>query len=451
MRPLISGRTSLPGFPKFEYMAAAAAPSAASQAQQAYQQNLQARAAVLGQAVDMWQPIFSQSISAPTPGTVLNIPVRQVGFTKRFLVKLTAVFSTNASTGTFVTTPIGLPNMLSQVVVNDLANYTRINTTGWHLWMLQSRKKAFWSGLASAGMASYQPNPGFYGQVYPTDFPGGLTTNVSNSNVNFENSWACMSGPSTVAAASTNNVATCFWELPLAYSDVDLRGAIYTSVVSATMNLQLTLNPNFFAPSGTADSTLSVYKGTAAGGIGTLTTLFVTVYQNYLDQLPFSSQGPILPASDLSKMYLLTNTSFTGLASGQDFPIVFPNFRAWQSLAIILDNAGTLSSGTDVNRIQLQTANLTNIWQFQDAGAPSASAPVIPLNTNALLNRLAMNTDWPAGMYWFDFRSRPVNTNNFGNMQLTVSPTNSTSTVLAGFEGIGIANQVISAGSIPGN
>src|ERR1700677_315615 len=172
-------------------MAQATAPSAASQAQQAYQQNLQARAAVLGNSVDMWQPIFTQAIATPTPGQVLNIPVRQVGFTKRFLVKITAQFSTG-STGAATLTTIGLPNMLSQVVVNDLANYTRINTTGWHLWMLQSRKKAFWSGLASAGMASYQPNPGFYGQVYPTDFPGGLTTNVSNTNVNFENSWACM-------------------------------------------------------------------------------------------------------------------------------------------------------------------------------------------------------------------------------------------------------------------
>jgi hypothetical protein len=237
-----------------------------------------------------------------------------------------------------------------------------------------------------------------------------------------------------------------FHELPLAYSDVDLRGAIYTSVVSATMNLQLTLNANLFATSG-QDATLSVYKAVGASTV-TLNNLFLTVYQNYLDQLPFSNQGPVLPALDLSKMYLLTNTSFTGLASGQDFPILFPNFRAWQSIAFILDNAGTLSSGTDTNRFQLQTANLTNIWQFQDAGAPAAN---IPLNTNALLNRFMLNTDWPAGTYLFDFRDRPINTNNFGNMQFTVNPTNSTSTLFVGFEGIGIANQVITAGSIPGN
>lgn len=425
---------------------AAQAPNASQQAANAYQQNMAARSAVLQAAVNMIQPIYTTAISGPTAGSVFNIPVRQVGFTKRFWVKVQLLFTTGA-TGVYDITNIGAPNLLSQIVVNDLSNYTRINTTGWHLWMLQSRKKSFMSGLASAGMASNQPNPGLYGQTYPTDFPGGVTTTPSDTSVNFLNSWKVNQAPS-VTAATTAYVAECWYEIPLAYSDTDLRGAIYTSVVSATMNLQLTLNPNIFVPSTTTDATLAVYKAAASGTTVTLNTLNLTVYQNYLDQLPFGSNGPILPASDLSKMYLLTNTSFTGLASGQDFPVVFPNFRSWQSLALILDNAGTLSSGTDTNRFQLQTANLANIWQFQEAGAPAST---VPLNGAALLNRLAMNTDWPAGLYWFDFRDRPINTNNYGNMQFTVNPTNSTSTLFAGFEGFGIANQVIQAGSIPSN
>lgn len=447
MRPMIAGR-ALPGLPKFEFHATPQA-SASSQQQSAYSQNMGARSAVLAQALNMWQPISTQALATPGLGSVYNIPVRQVGFTKRFLIKATMAFTTGA-TGIFDTTAIGMPNLWSQVVVNDLSNYTRINTTGWHLWMLASRKKAFFSGLASGGAATYQPNPGLYGQTYATDFPGGVTTTPGSAFVNFMNSWGCMAAPS-VTANSTAYTATVFHELPLSYSDVDLRGAIYTSVVSATMNLQLTLNPNFFVNSTVTDATLSVYKGSAAGSTMTLNTLNLTVYQNYLDQLPFSNQGPVLPALDLSKMYLLTNTSFTGLASGQDFPIAFPNFRAWQSLAVILDNAGVLSSGTDISRIQLQTANLTNVWQFQEAGATGNGGASLPLNTQALFNRFAMNADWPAGMFWFDFRDRPINTNNFGNMQMTLAPGNSTSTVFAGFEGIGIANQVITAGSIPGN
>ena len=163
-------------------------------------------------------------------------------------------------------------------------------------------------------------------------------------------------------------------------------------------------------------------------------------FQNYLDQLPFTSQGPVLPAQDLSKMYLLTNTSLTGLTSGQDFPIPFPNFRAWQSLSMIYDDAGTLTSGTDISLFQLQTANLTNVWQFDPKMA-------------ALRTRIALKNDWPAGTYMFDFRDKPINTNNFGNMQMTIRPStvNTGANVLLGFEGIGIANQVITAGSIPGN
>src|ERR1700733_6156102 len=177
MRPIL-GNKALPGLPRFEFYAAAAPSSAAQQQQNAYTQNMAARQAVLGQALNMWQPISSSVNAAPTAGAVFNIPVRQVGFTKRFLVKSTLQFTTGA-TGTYNTTAIGMPNLWSQVVVNDLSNYTRINSTGWHLWMLGTQKKGFFSGLASGGMASYQPNPSLYGQTVATDFPGGIATNVA--------------------------------------------------------------------------------------------------------------------------------------------------------------------------------------------------------------------------------------------------------------------------------
>jgi hypothetical protein len=165
----------------------------------------------------------------------------------------------------------------------------------------------------------------------------------------------------------------------------------------------------------------------------------VTVHQNYLDQLPFTNNGPILPAQDLSKMYLLTNTSFTGLTTGQDFAIPFPNFRAWQSLAVIYDNAGTRTYGTDISLFQLQTANLTNVWQFDP-------------QVQQVKQRNTIKNDLVPGMYMFEYRDKPINTNNYGNMQMTVRPSgtvNAGANLLVGFEGIGIANQVITAGSIP--
>jgi hypothetical protein len=108
---------------------------------------------------------------------------------------------------------------------------------------------------------------------------------------------------------------------------------------------------------------------------------------------------------------------------------------------MIYDNAGTVTAGTDISLFQLQTANLTNVWQFDPQMA-------------ALRTRITQKDDWPLGTYMFDFRDKPINTNNFGNMQFTVRPSgtvNAGANLLLGFEGIGVANQVITAGSIPGN
>jgi len=409
-------------------MAAPTQMSAAQAAAQAQQLNMAARVAVLQQALNMWQPIYSNTFSAVTPGTVINVPVRQVGFTKKFWIELAITLTITTDTAT-LNPQLGPANVLSNIVLNDLANYTRINTTGWHLWMLSCYKQGFFAGLAAGGMASFQPAPSVWGSCFTNDSP-----------MNAKSVFSVISATASIAA-STGTI-NMVYEVPCAYNDVDLRGAIYTSVVSATMNLQITVNPNFFQSSAATDVTTGVYKNSSATLTNdVITTLVVTVHQNYLDQLPFTANGPVLPAQDLSKMYLLTNTSMTGLTTGQDFPIPFPNFRAWQSLAMIYDNAGTVTAGTDISLFQLQTANLTNVWQFDPKMA-------------ALRTRIYMKDDWPQGTYLFDFRDKPINTNNFGNMQFTVRPTgavNAGANLLLGFEGIGIANQVITAGSIPGN
>ena len=402
--------------------------TAAQAAQQAQQQNMAARVAVLQQALNMWQPIYTNTFSAVTPGTVYNIPVRQVGFTKKFWIEVAITLTITTDTVT-LNPQLGPANIFSNITLNDLANYSRINTTGWHLWMLSCYKQGFFCGLAAGGMASFQPNPGVWGTCYTNDSP-----------MNAKSNFSVISAPSSISA--TTGTINMIYEVPCAYNDVDLRGAIYTSVVSATMNLQFTVNPSFFQATSATDVTTGVYKSnTSTLTNDVITTMVITVHQNYLDQLPVTNQGPVLPGQDLSKMYLLTNTSLTGLTINQDFPIPFPNFRAWQSLAMIYDNAGTVTAGTDISLFQLQTANLTNIWQFDTKMA-------------ALRTRIELKNDWPLGTYFFDFRDKPINTNNYGNMQFTVRPSttvNAGANVLLGFEGIGIANQVVTAGSIPGN
>jgi hypothetical protein len=399
----------------------AAQMSPQQQAQIAYQQNMAARLAVLQMAQNMWQIISSQTLTNVAYGTVINIPIRQVGLTKRFLIEVAFTVAQSAAE-TQTLTKLGPANIFSNVTLNDLSNYTRVNTTGWHLFMLACMKQAFFSGPAGQGSTNFQPAPSVYGAAYTNDSPIQAKAGAASINA-----------PASVTAAASGRM---FFEVPVSYSDADLRGAIYTSVVSATMYLQMTINPNFGIGSA-GDPTLSVYQSSTAS-LALINSMTITVYQNYLDQIPLGQNGPVLPAQDISKMYLLTNGSFSALVAGQDFPITFPNFRAWQSLSVLYDNAGVTNYGTDLTMFQLQTANLANIRQIDPA-------------TQLLFQRLALKDDFTAGAYYFDFRDKPINTNQYGNMQITFRPTASTGTLLVGYEGIGIANQVINAGSIPSN
>jgi hypothetical protein len=399
----------------------AAQMSAQQQAQVAYQQNMAARLAVLQMAQNMWQNIYSTTLTNVPYGSVINVPIRQVGLTKRFLIEVAFTVSQSAAE-TQTLTKLGPANIFSNVTLNDLSNYTRVNTAGWHLFQLACMKQAFFSGPAGQGQTNFQPAPSVYGAAYTNDSP-----------IQAKAGAAVINAPSPVTTAATGRM---FFEVPVAYSDADLRGAIYTSVVSATMYLQMTVNPNFGV--GTAgDPTLAVYQSSTAA-LALITSMTINVYQNYLDQIPLGQNGPILPAQDISKMYLLTNGSFSALTGGQDFPITFPNFRAWQSLCVMYDNVGVTNYGTDVSLFQLQTANLANIRQLDPF-------------TQLLFQRQALKNDFTAGSYYFDFRDKPINTNQYGNMQITVRPTASTGTLLVAYEGIGIANQVINAGSIPSN
>ena len=400
----------------------AQAMSAQQQAQMAYQQNMAARLAVLQMAQNMWQIISTTTVALPAYGTVFNIPIRQVGLTKRFLVEVAFTFAQSAAE-TQTLSKLGPANIFSNITLNDLSNYTRVNTAGWHLFMLACMKQAFFTGPAGQGKQDFQPAPSVFGTAYTNDSP-----------IQAKAGAAVISAPTPVTVAQSGRM---FFEVPVSYSDSDLRGAIYTSVVSATMYLQMTLNPNF-AVGSAGDDTLAVYKSSTATDLGKINSMTITVYQNYLDQIPLGQNGPVLPAQDISKMYLLTNGSFTGLVGGQDFPITFPNFRAWQSLMAIYDNVGVTSYGTDVSMFQLQTANLANIRQIDPF-------------TQLLFQRMMLKNDFTAGAYYFDFRDKPINTNQFGNMQITIRPSASTGTLFVGYEGIGIANQVINAGSIPSN
>lgn len=376
------------------------------------QSNQLARQLILQQAIDEWQSIYTATSTAGT-GAVINIPLRNVGLIKRLVVEVQAEI--NPPTGqTLTLTSLGGSNFFSNVVLTDLSNQTRINTSGWHLTAVSSAK-------------ARQP----YGSaITALDTPFGYGNN-------FQTTQYC---PPMIAAPVSANNCSLMFEVPLSYSDTDLRGAIYANVVNATMNLQLTVNPNLFTASG-ADSTLGMYLSSSAAA-GTLTSFTITVYQNYLDQIPIGKNGPVLPLLDLSTVYLLNNTPYSSLVQNQDNPFPYANFRDFLSTTAIYDNSGVLSTGADINYISIQSANYTNIIKVDP-------------NIVSLWNRNRLQDDFPAGMYYLDHRQKPISTVQYGNMALifnfkTVTSA-ATASLYVGYESLALVNQITQAGSLSGS
>lgn len=371
--------------------------------------NLAQRNTLLQYALDEWQAIFSNTYTSGT-GTVINIPVKPVGFIKRFIVQIAATVSGSGGV-THTLTTLGASNFLSSVVLTDLNNNVRVQTTGWHLTAVASAKYR-------------QP---FGAAITSTDTPFGYS-NAYNTTI---------AAPATITASAASSNVYVMYEVPVTYSDTDLRGGIYANVVNATMNLQLTVNPQLLAISTDADPVLAMYQSSTTTR-ATLPSFTVTVYQNFLDQVPMSPNGPILPLLDMSTAYLLNNTSVSGLVANQDNAIPYSNFRDFMSTTLIYNNAGTLNAGTDITDFSLQTANFTNLWKYT---TPIAS----------LMARQRLENDFPKGMYYFDHRNRPVSTIQYGNMQLNVKPssvTSSASVFFVGYESLALMNQVTQAGSL---
>lgn len=448
--------------------------TAAQAAQAAAQANAQARAAVLSNSIEALQLIYTQANITPATQSVVNIPPRNVGLIRGFYVHVGFTATMPASISLSKTT-MGPANLLSLVTFNDLSNQQRINAQGWYLPYLDTarrRNQSFSSELATGiqqGQATISiSNVGVVTPGAPdliigsaangiigangvnpaafssTDTPLGLTANFSSSLATGSNATATpiMSCPTMVAPSAAFAVDMWYY-IPISYTDRDLRGAIYAGVVNSVMNLQCTFNTANLIAANTADPTLSVFQS-STGAVPVLVNPLwsIEVYQDFLDQLPFSSQGPILPFQDLSWSYLLNTTFFTSMSQGQDYPIPFPNFRNIQSMHLVFDNGGVLNGGTDINYLALQSANYTNIFKVSPA-------------MQAIITRNVMHVDTPKGMYYFDFRKKPLSTVQYGNLNLVVNPTAVGSTLgpsqfLVGFEQLAQQNQVVGAGSIAG-
>jgi len=362
---------------------------------------------------DMTQPIASGSFTPNGSNNTINVPMRLVGLTRGFIVKVVSTYA-NSGAGVATLQPFGAANEVSNFTLTDLDNYQRINTSGWHMNLLNSSKEGFPFGAA-------------------------LLASAMDTPVKYGNNFSVIAATATLAASTGTGTVTMYYWVPCAYGKRDLRGALYTGVVNATAYLAFTINPNFTFTTG--DGTLAVYGGSTT--VVTRTNTTWTVYQNYIDQIPRYQDGPnkgapILPPVSMRTQYRLVNTSLSAVSANQDFPIPFTNFQSFLSASIIYDQAGTLNAGTDINQWKIAAAN-TLQFQFLD-----------PF-TQTLRSRVRLKTDPPVGTYLFDFRDQPINTNQAGNMQILLNASTAAagSQVLVGWESFADVNTILGAQSLP--
>jgi P3 major capsid protein len=360
--------------------------------------------------VNMWQALALQLPASLTPGTTIAINFRNIGLVKRVLVKVSGTLTAPAANN-MALTKLGLANFFSTVSFQDMAGVNRIMTLMPHLIYLSALKRRQ-----------------VWGASYVTDTPFGMSNNNTSLNT----------VPSTIAGGATVPFSFML-EIPMSVSDEDLRGAIWAGVTQAQMQIQLTINPNLGVATG-LDPTLSVFSSSGASPV-TLASMSIQVYQNYMDQLPTgANQEPILPHDDLSVSYMLNNTASVLPIANSDLFAPFVNGRSYLSAFMIYDNAGTLTvDGLDVNYVQIVAANLTPIVKVD----PQTAFQMV---------REQLGTDLPAGIYYFDLRRRPINTDVYGNMQLGLNPSavgGSTAYVLYFWEALARVGQVAEMGSMP--
>lgn len=366
-------------------------------------ENVSVRNLVLSQSVEKIQ-ISNEATGNYVPSSTPVITLKPImsGLTKGFWLHVKASI-VNLGTNTLYLCEQGIANIFSEVVVNDPNGERRISTDGFGIVLnnFERFKTAPGSIKTMSGLNSY-----FGNTLTNTNIPATIATNT----------------------ASTPAVADFSMFIPLAYAKHDLRGAIYTNIANAAMNISLRINSSAFstvaataAPVTTGVLPATVYaNASAVGSTGAyISNIEITTRQVYLDNLPaynpaydpsFNQGGLLLPVGDLSVQYqLLKVQPNLTLSVNNKSLIAYAPQRSYLSTNLIYNNGNTLNPGTDVSQITIEGAN-KNLFLEAD--------PYFL----GLMTENDYEMDLPAGTYYIDRRHSPINTLNYGNMYIGFTP-----------------------------
>lgn len=362
------------------------------------QQDRWATQMILAKAIDRQQVVGQQTV-VPAVNPIYFLQPTNIGFVKRFKIIVSGTF-TNTGSQTATLTEYGLSNLFGQggVQYTDLNNFLRTNTSGKHLTMIAQAKRRY---------PYYDTKTNGFGRNTATAVNMSGMMNVDTA------AWPVFTAPQTIASGASANFSAIF-ELPICYTDDDLRGGVWTNVLNAVQSIQLTLNVRAFT-ANPSDDTFAVYSG-PAGNAGVISTATIVVYQEYLDQLPKAMVNgqltTILPNASVSTAYQLMSSIQSAITPNQEFNIPYSNQRSFASTILEYNNSGASGGrvyGTDMNYLALQAANSAYIWK---------NSP----NLVTAQSRDHIKTDLPAGVYYLPSRRRNIATQQYGNMELTINP-----------------------------
>jgi hypothetical protein len=343
--------------------------------QEVAQQNAALRAALLQSA-----PRMRKNVITATAGTgqTTRLKLFNVGILTRLLLRVTADITIGTATATASTKAPW--NLISRLRLTDYDGTDRVNLSGFQMWVINCIR--------------YQNAYGYNNQS--STFTGVFT----NPNV-----------PTAVSSAQI----AFFLEIPVAFdvdNDVvqlqDLRGAIMCQTAVGEMYLNIDWTNSLYT-NGDVDS---VYSGGATTTVVGQSASYITVtmWQDYLLPQAIGANGIVpIPGIDLATVYELNGNlrSSDNLANGAEKLISYPNVRSVIGAYFFYVNNSAMSNAISSVRM---IANGNNILIDNTS------------LSQLFYQRLLLETDLVAGVYWRLHREHPVETALFGNVQMGITP-----------------------------
>lgn len=273
-------------------------------------------------------------------------------------------------------------NLISRARVTDYDGTDRISLSGFQLYVLDCirRRQPFgWNNqqaaVAGAGIIT---NPSI-----PTAVGAGIISFMLEVPICInDNPWDGLNQDTTGAIYAQTGVG----EL---YLNIDWAASLYT-------------NGNIDAVYSGAPTTTVVLNGVTGPSI--------QVFQNYIFPQRMEGGGVPLPPIDLSSVYELSGAIRTAdnIAVNSEKLISYPNLRRVIGAYVNFYDNNTVSA-TNLNNLRILVNASSTLYENSQT-------------LQILEQRLALEGDIGAGIYFWNHRMKPIETAIFGNVQLGLTP-----------------------------